>query len=130
MFCDGKCKKGNKRCGLMLDVFMRNDVTGGEKVIEKCAIIGIFESLVRQEQGQIRIQSAVESGRNENVKCLREQDKTLAAGFLGLLKYAQKRDEEALEHYKMLEEESNKSKQIKIEAIELVEEGEEEDGSV
>jgi hypothetical protein len=126
MFCNGICKKGNKRCGLSLDVFMKNDMTGSEKVIEKCAIIGIFESLVRQEQGQIRIQAAVESGRNENVRCLREQDKTLATGFLGLLKYAEDREEEAAKYYKMIEEEQ-KEKYIEAEIIE----GEvEEDGSV
>lgn len=120
MFCDGKCEKGKKRCGLMLDVFMKNDVTGAQKVIEKCAIIGIFESLTRQEQGQIRIQSAVESGRNENVKYLRQQDETLATGFLGLLKYAEQRNEEASDHYRMLENEEDS---------EIIE-GEIEDGSV
>lgn len=125
MFCNGVCKKGNKRCGLLLDIYMRNDLTGGEKVVEKCAIIGIFDSLVRQEQGQIRIQAAVESGRNENVKCLREQDKTLATGFLGLLKYAEQRDEEAIEYHRQMEEE-----QAKYIEAELITEGEEEDGSV
>jgi hypothetical protein len=124
MFCNGKCKKGNKRCGLLLDVIMKNDMTGANKVIEQCAIIGVFESMVRQEQGQIRIQAAVESGRNENVKCLQSQDKTLATGFLGLLKYAQERDDEAMEHYKMIEEQAEEH--IEAEIIE----GEVEDGSV
>jgi len=28
MFCDGNCKKGNKRCGLLLDITMKEEVTG------------------------------------------------------------------------------------------------------
>jgi hypothetical protein len=119
MFCDGVCKKGRKRCGLMLDVFLKNDLTGDQKVVEKCAIIGIFESMARQEQGQIRIQAAVESGRNENVKQLRKQDETLATGFLGLLRLTQEREEEEPERVEM----------IHIEDAEIIE-GEVEDGTV
>jgi hypothetical protein len=119
MFCDGNCKRGKKKCGLMLDVFMTNDVTGDKKVVEKCAIIGIFESMTRQEQGQIRIQAAVESGRNENVKCLRRQDETLATGFLGLLRLAQEREQEEPEQVEMLH----------VGDEEIIE-GEVEDGSV
>lgn len=125
MFCDGICKKGKKQCGQLIEIIMKNDLTGEVRSEEKCTIKGIYESLIRQEQGQIRIQAAVESGRNENVKHLRSQDQTLAAGFLGLLKYAQERDDEALEHYKMIEEQS-KEKYVEAEIIE----GEEEDGSV
>jgi hypothetical protein len=120
MFCDGKCTKGRKKCGLFLEIFMKNDVTGNEKVIEKCAIIGLFESMVRQEQGQIRIQAAVESGRNENVKCLRRQDETLATGFLGLLRFAQERS---------AEEEAERIEMLHIDSDEIIE-GEVEDGSV
>jgi hypothetical protein len=119
MFCDGNCKKGKKKCGMMLDVFMTNDVTGEKKVVEKCAVIGIFESMTRQEQGQIRIQAAVESGRNENVKHLRKQDETLATGFLGLLRLAQEREHKEAEKVEMIE----------IGNEEIVE-GEVEDGSV
>src|SRR5210317_1480908 len=97
MFCDGNCKTKRKRCGMLLDVFLKNEVTGEQKVVEKCAILGIFESMTRQEQGQIRIQAAVESSRNENVKYLRKQDETLATGFLGLLHMAHDAHEEAVE---------------------------------
>lgn len=120
MFCDGNCKKGRKRCGLLLDIFMKNDVSGTEKVVEKCAIVGLFESQVRQEQGQIRIQAAVESGRNENVKCLRRQDETLATGFLGLLRLAQERT---------IEEEAHRVEMLHVGGEEIIE-GEVEDGSV
>lgn len=86
MFCNGECKKGkNKRCGLLLDIMMKNDLTGEQKVVEKCALQSIAESLWNQEQGQIRIQSAVENGRNEQAKWGRTQNKTLAQGFLGLI---------------------------------------------
>ena len=124
MFCDGVCKKGKKTCGLLVEIVMKNDLTGEVRAHDKCAVKGMYESMIRQEQGQIRIQAAVESGRNENVKCLRSQDQTLAAGFLGLLKYAQERDEEAVEHCRMIEE--RKEKYIEAEIIE----GEEDNGSV
>jgi len=129
MFCDGKCEKGRKRCGMLLDVFMKNDVTGAEKVIQKCAVIGIFESMTRQEQGQIRIQAAVESSRNESVRWMRNQNETLATGFLGLI-YATQDDEEAQRKIKYLA--NTRAKMIAADTIdgEIEEEGEEEDGTI
>lgn len=129
MFCDGRCEKGRKRCGMLLDVFMKNDVTGAEKVIQKCALIGMFESMTRQEQGQIRIQSAVESGRNESSRWMRNQNETLATGFLGLI-YATQDDEEAQRKIKYLA--NTRAKMLAEDTIdgEIEYEGEEEDGTI
>lgn len=129
MFCDGRCEKGRKRCGMLLDVFMKNDVTGAEKVIQKCALIGMFESMTRQEQGQIRIQSAVESGRNESSRWMRNQNETLATGFLGLI-YATQDDEEAQKKIKYLA--NTRAKMLAEDTIdgEIEYEGEEEDGTI
>jgi hypothetical protein len=129
MFCNGKCKKGNNRCGLLLDVFMKNDMTGSEKILEKCAIIGVFESMVRQEQGQIRIQSAVESSRNEGAKWMRNQNETLATGFLGLI-YATQEDEEAQKKIKVLAQTRAKMIKYDEDITDIGNEGEEEDGTV
>ena len=40
---------------------------------------------MRQEFHNVGIQSAIESGRNEQVKGARGQNKTVAQGFLGLI---------------------------------------------
>ena len=85
MFCNGKCKKRNSQCGLLLSIIKSNSQTKEQKMEEKCALLSIAESLWSQEHGQIRIQAAVESGRNEQVRGAREQNKTIAQGFLGLI---------------------------------------------
>ena len=41
--------------------------------------------MMRQESHNVGIQAAVESSRNEQVKSSREQNKTIAKGFLGLV---------------------------------------------
>jgi len=125
MFCDGQCKKRNKKCGLLLDVYMKNDMTGDQKVIEQCALIGLFESMARQEQGQVRIQAAVESGRNETSKWMRNQNETMATGFLGLIHMVNE-DDEAYTKIKYL----GRVKDKMIEKDTDIVEGEVEDGSV
>ena len=85
MFCDGQCTKKNKKCGLLLTVTMSNSLTGQHKTEDKCAFLCMAESLWNQEHGQVRIQAAVESDRNEQAKWGREQNHTLAQGFLGLI---------------------------------------------
>ncbi|MBW1996368.1 MAG: hypothetical protein JRJ29_00245 [Deltaproteobacteria bacterium] len=97
MLCDGKCKKGKKRCGCLIDIVLKNDLTGETKVEEHCVFKAIFTSLARQEQGQIRIQAAVENSRNENVKYLRENTEAIATGFMGLVKAAEEARNRQLE---------------------------------
>ncbi len=123
MFCDGICKKRNKKCGLLVDVVMSNELTQNTKVMEKCALIGLYESMIRQEQGQIRIQAAVESGRNEQSKGMKSQTETLASGFLGLIHMVKEQNEEAEKKIKYVE---NTLLEEDTETIE----GEVEDGTV
>lgn len=65
MFCDGKCSQKDKRCGLYAQLTLKNDITGEVKIEDRCVLWAIMVSLHRQEQGQSRIQEAVESSRNE-----------------------------------------------------------------
>ncbi len=85
MFCDGKkCKKGKKQCGLLGTVTMQK---GGESIIiEECVFKSIRNSLFRQEQGNIRIQAAVESQRNEEVKSSQNINDTIAKGLVAVVK--------------------------------------------
>ena len=89
MFCTGECEKKGKRCGLYLALTMKNELNQELKIVQECAIIAMAQSLFRQEQGQVRIQAAVESDRNENSKQLHNINDTLAKGAIGLLKAAQ-----------------------------------------
>ena len=109
----------------MLEVVMSNDLTQDTKVLKKCAIIGVFESMTRQEQGQIRIQAAVESGRNETSKWMRNQNETMATGFLGLIHMVNE-DDEAYTKIKYL----GRTQDRMVEEDTDIIEGEIEDGSV
>ena len=88
MFCDGKCIKGKKKCGLLYEVIMEHIGPTGEKsveTIEKCAFHHILDSIVRQETGQIRIQKAVEENRNEKADGDEKISQVIAKGFLGVM---------------------------------------------
>jgi hypothetical protein len=89
MFCDGVCEHKSKRCGLYRDFTMKNEETQELKIVKECAIVAMMQSMFRQEQGQVRIQAAVESDRNESSKQLNNINDTLAKGAIGLLKAAQ-----------------------------------------
>jgi hypothetical protein len=105
MFCDGNCKKGNKRCGLLLDITMKEEVTGKIEVRQECALQAIFSSLARLEQAAVRIQAALESQRNESVNTGEDISRTIATGFLSLVqssKGEKSRLEEALSKEKDL----------------------------
>ena len=92
MFCDGKCKpKDNKRCGLLATITMKNEMSGDLKQEDHCVLWAIMASLHRQEQGQVRLQAAVESDRNEMAKGFMDVSDTLAKGAIGLIKVAQQR---------------------------------------
>jgi len=83
MFCDKQCTKKGKKCGLLVEVTMQN---GSEiKNIELCVFTAILESLYRIENGNIRLQAAIESARNQkNIDDL-EIKETIANGFLGMI---------------------------------------------
>ena len=122
MFCDGKCKieketeEGTivKRCGLFRELIMSNELTGEKKPIEMCVFDAMVNSLHRQEQGQVRMQAAVESSRNETVDSSLNTQKIIAEGFLGLIHEA--------ENHRKLGELSNKIGKNQTEVVvELIE---------
>ena len=88
MFCDGKCTKGKKTCGLLMELVMENKKSGKVEVQKKCCLHAMVESLHRLEQGDVRIQAAVESSRNESVKMGTAVNQTIAEGFIGLINTA------------------------------------------
>jgi len=83
MFCDGQCERKGKKCGLLTQLTMQN---GSEvKTFDVCILKAILESLLRIENGNIRLQAAIESARNQkNIDDL-EIKETIASGFLGMI---------------------------------------------
>ena len=86
MFCDGKCvdKKG-RRCGMLMEIVLENMRTNTPEIQQKCCFHAMVESLHRLEYGDRRIQAAVESSRNENVKYSSAVQETISKGFMGLI---------------------------------------------
>ena len=88
MFCDGKCSKGKKKCGLLYEIIMEHIGPTGEKsveTIEKCVFHHIFDSMARQETGQVRIQKSIEESRNEKADGDEKISQVIAKGFLGVM---------------------------------------------
>lgn len=93
MFCDGKCDikvetaEGtlNKRCGLFRNLIHSNELTGETKEFGMCVFDGILQSMLRTEQGQVRVQAAIESARNEQASGLRSMRGVLVQGFMGVM---------------------------------------------
>ena len=83
MFCDGKCEVTKET--EEGTIIIKNEVTGETRTQKICVFDAIMNSLHRQEQGQVRIQAAVESDRNEYAKNMTNLNDTVAKGFLGLL---------------------------------------------
>lgn len=98
MFCDGQCTKGKKVCGMLMDTIMENKKSGKVETHKKCCLHFMVESLHRLEQGDIRLQAAIESNRNESVKMGNKVTEVIAKGFTGLI-------DTAKEGQKLLEEE-------------------------
>ena len=86
MFCDGKCKKGNKRCGLLIDITLENRKTGDVRTEEQCTFTAMYASLSRLETKQDGLHSAMNSTRNETVAIL-------SKGFMTMIGQAQKYNE-------------------------------------
>lgn len=99
MFCDGKCKKKNKKCGLFREVY--KDINGKIEPFEECIFLHMLESQLRVEQGNIRLQSAVESGRNEKANSDHMIANTIATGFVGIM-HTINEDENAIPKMKYL----------------------------
>ena len=92
MFCDGKCFKGKKRCGLLYDIKMTNNLTNKDEIVQKCAFLHAADSQIRTEVSLLRIQKAVESSRNEQANGDHKISTVVATGFMGML-YAFNEDE-------------------------------------
>lgn len=107
MFCNGECFKGRKQCGLLYEVLLENTKTGQPETVRKCVFHHLLDSFLRQETGQIRLQSAVESGRNEKAK----GDQTIVAsvlhGFNSLLQVVDGR-RDSVQNMKVIEREQGK----------------------
>lgn len=83
MFCDGICSKKNKNCGLLAEYTVEKN--GEISTVRKCVLHALFDSMLRQEQANIRIQSAIEHSRNQQNKDELETQKAVAHGFIGLI---------------------------------------------
>lgn len=86
MFCDGVCIKGKKRCGLYVGEVLQERMSGTVKTEDKCIFVAILTALVRAEHQRDGLHAAQNSTRNEAVKGNQEVVRTMATGFLGLLK--------------------------------------------
>jgi hypothetical protein len=85
MFCNGVCHKGSRKCGLLLEITMQNDMTGEVQNEKVCAFTAMLHSMHRLEQGQVRLQAATESSRNEACNYSKKVADTVATGFLGMI---------------------------------------------
>jgi len=88
MFCNGECIKGKKKCGLLFEVIMQNTKTSQPETIQKCVFHHLLDSSIRQETGQIRLQAATESKRNEKAKGDKQIVSAISNGFNNLVQIA------------------------------------------
>ena len=96
MFCDGKCKKGNKKCGLLTEVIMEKK-DGTVENQEMCVFQATLHSALRSEGQRDGLHAAENSTRNETVKGLRKIKDVIGTGMIGALRSAEKRHGNRLE---------------------------------
>ena len=112
MFCKkGKCDK----CGLMAEYTMQKD--SNIETVRKCVFHAMFESMIRSEQADIRIQAAIEHSRNQQNTDELETQKAVAHGFIGLIHTFQQNPEAV--------KQAGISKQKLIKMVELTEQKQE-----
>ena len=108
MFCKKeKCDK----CGLMAEYTMQKD--SNIETVRKCVFHAMFESMIRSEQADIRIQAAIEHSRNQQNTDELETQKAVAHGFIGLIHTFQQNPEAV--------KQAGISKQKLIKMVELTE---------
>ena len=116
MFCNGECEtiKDNKqlKCGLLFEVIMENKLEGKVETVKGCVFHHIMNSLARQEQGQIRIQASVESGRNQKANDDNKMSTIVGIGMTGMM-HALADDKEKFENALKLLASANE--QLKLE---------------
>jgi len=97
MFCDGKCKKGSKKCGLLTEVIMENKKDGTVKNDELCVLQAILHSSLRSEGQMDGLHAAENSTRNETAAGLRKIKEVIGTGMIGMLKTVERRHGNRLE---------------------------------
>lgn len=87
MFCNGQCRKKDKKCGLLEE--MAHYGPNGAKVpgseFDRCVFGAILDSIGTLSKDNIRIQAAVEHSRNQQNTDELESRKAIAHGFVGLI---------------------------------------------
>ena len=91
MFCDGKCNKGNKKCGLLTEVIMENKKDGTVKNEEVCVFQAILHSNLRSEGQMDGLHAAENSTRNEIAAGLEKIKNVVGTGMIGMLKSVEQR---------------------------------------
>ena len=126
MFCKGK-DKCNK-CAHLKELIVT--VNSKPQTIKKCIFEAILDSMFRQEQADIRIQAAIESGRNQQNTDELETQKAVAHGFIGLIHTFQQNPEaikqagiSKLKLMKLVEMTERKQEQISEDQIKIAEGG-------
>lgn len=115
MFCNGECEKKGKKCGLLYDIIMEHAGPTGQNSVEtitKCAFHHILDSLIRQEQGQVRIQSSVDSARNQKANDDKRSSHIMGTGFMALTHAVNNND---IEFKKAMKKLGNISKPLELE---------------
>ncbi len=98
MICDSKkCKE----CGQWIILIIENEKSGEIKNIELCRFQAILDALLNIDRGSIRIQSAVESQRNEEV---RTGDKLAASLNIGFRELARATKVKKIHAYDVVDE--------------------------
>ena len=96
MFCDGICKKGKKKCGLLTEIIMEKK-DGDVKNEEMCVFQATLHSALRSEGQRDGLHAAENSTRNETVAGLRRIKEVIGTGMIGMLKTAEKKHGNRLE---------------------------------
>ena len=97
MFCDGVCKKKNKKCGLLTEVIMENKKDGSVKSEEMCVFQATLHSSLRSEGQMDGLHAAENSTRNEMSASLRRIKEVIGTGMVGMIKTAERKNGNRLE---------------------------------
>ena len=91
MFCDGKCKKGNKKCGLLTEVIIENKKDGTVQNEEMCVFQATLHSCLRKEGQLDGLHAAENSTRNEVAIGFEKIKNIVGTGMIGMIKSVDQR---------------------------------------
>jgi len=91
MFCNKKCDK----CNHLMELVVEKN--GQHDTVRRCVFHVMLDSLLRIEAGQVRLQAATESARNQKNKDDLNIKDTIAKGFLALT-HSVNENPKAVEH--------------------------------